>query len=66
MERIYAHKIIYDGTSYRNHVMELSDDGHVRLFPFAGEIHSTRFISGSVTVTVEGNPPHLRPISHKP
>ncbi len=63
MERIYAHRIIYRGKVYDNHVIELSDDGNVRLFPFTGEIHSTRFIPGTVEVSAGGNPPHLLPKS---
>lgn len=56
MQRIYAHKIIYEGRSYSNHVIELASDGNVRLFPFEGEIHSTRFISGTVRVEVATDP----------
>ncbi|MEF2644289.1 MAG: hypothetical protein U0M50_09575 [Paramuribaculum sp.] len=65
MERIYAHRIIYRGNAYDNHVIELSDDGRVRLFPFTGEIHSTRFIPGTVEVSAGGDPPHLQAKAQK-
>lgn len=62
MERIYAHTIVFNGCRYHNHVIELADDGSITLFPFVGEIHSTRFISGTVRVSVADNP--LRLVAH--
>lgn len=65
MERVFAHRIIYRGSVYVNHVVELSDEGVVRLSPFEGEIHSTRFISGTVRVSLSyGNQPGQAPTLH--
>lgn len=52
MQRIMANIIEYCGCHYRNHIIELSDDGTVRIFPFRSEIHSTRFIGGHIRVTL--------------
>ncbi len=59
MERLMAHEIIYDGRHYRMSVIELDASGAIRIYPYTHEIHSTRFVNGSVEVTVSGNPPHL-------
>lgn len=48
MSRIFAHRIIYEGKVYRNHIAELTPDGHLLLTPFTNETHSTVFISGTV------------------
>lgn len=67
MQRIFAHQIIYRGAAYRNHVAQLCDtSGCVTLFPFTGEIHSTRFIPGTVEITVEQGRLMARrvPVSH--
>lgn len=53
MKRIFAHRIIYNGREYVNHVAELDEaTGEVSLYPFEHEIHSTRFISGTVMLSV--------------
>lgn len=54
MKRIYAHNIIFGRRHYLNHVIELDEaTGSISLFPFKEELHSTRFISGSVEVAVK-------------
>lgn len=52
MQRLMAHKIIYDGEVYTCHIIELDDSGCVRLTPFDGEIHSVLFVNGTVEVSV--------------
>lgn len=52
VKRVFAHKIIYCGTEYRNHVAELADNEEVLLYPFESEIAMTLFYSGTVEVTV--------------
>lgn len=52
MQRVFAHKIIYCGKEYRNHVAELSDKGAVKLFPFECEIAMTLFYSGAIEITL--------------
>lgn len=56
MQRIFAHRIIFEGRTYVNHVIELDDNGRVRLFPFEEEVHSTTFVSGSVVVELRHRP----------
>ena len=46
MQRIYAHRILFGGLVYEDHVAQLDDDGQLTFFPFEQEIHSTRFYSG--------------------
>lgn len=54
MKRIYAHNIIFGRRHYLNHVIELDEaTGSISLFPFKEELHSTRFIPGSVEVVVK-------------
>lgn len=53
MQRIFAHRIIYKGVTYDNHVAQLGDSGCVTIFPFKEEIPSTRFVSGTIELTVE-------------
>ena len=60
MERIMAHRIIYGGKEYVNHIIELDDGGKVHLYPFEHEIHSTRFISGSISVALSSDAAPLR------
>ena len=52
VKRVFAHKIIYSGNEYRNHVAEIADNGEVVLYPFESEIAMTLFYSGTVEVTV--------------
>lgn len=53
MTRIAAHRITYEGVDYDMSVIELADDGHtVNIFTLTEEIHSTRFISGHIEVTL--------------
>lgn len=52
LQRVFAHKIIYCGRVYSNHVAELSADGRVVFFPFEREIAMTRFYSGSIELTL--------------
>lgn len=59
VERIFAHEILYGGNSYKMHVAELDTvTGHVILYPFSGEIHSTVFISGCVLLLPCDYAPH--------
>ena len=43
VKRVFAHKIIYCGKEYRNHVAEITDNGEVVLYPFESEIAMTLF-----------------------
>ena len=52
VKRVFAHKIIYCGKEYCNHVAEITDNGEVVLYPFESEIAMTLFYSGTVEVTV--------------
>ncbi|MCM1028030.1 MAG: hypothetical protein NC342_00750 [Pseudoflavonifractor sp.] len=53
LQRILAHNIIYRGRSYPLHLAEFdSTTGHLSLRPFSEETHSTRFIPGSVELSV--------------
>ncbi len=57
MQRIFAHKIIYQGRQYRNHIAELTPSGTIRLTPFTGETPSTTFISGTIRLhLIPGTP----------
>lgn len=53
MQRVFAHRIIYNGVAYDNHVAQLDDSGCITIFPFKEEIPSTRFISGTIELIVE-------------
>lgn len=53
MKRVFAHKIIYCGEEYRNHIAELKADGSVCFTPFEREIAMTRFFSGTIEITVD-------------
>lgn len=63
MERIFAHRIVYHGQIYRNHVAELTDDGSLLFFPFEREIPKTRFYSGTVELTVSAGHLAVRPVA---
>ena len=53
MQRIFSHHIIYCGRHYLNHVAQLDDHSTIPSFyPFKNEFHSTRFYSGTVSLTV--------------
>lgn len=52
MERVLAHQITYCGRTYRNSILELTDDGSVIVYPYEREIHSTRYYSGHIEVRV--------------
>ncbi len=52
MTRIAAHRISFGGRTYAMSYIELSDDGTVSVRPLTGEIHSTRFISGHISVSL--------------
>ena len=53
MKRIFAHNLIFGGRHYPCHVFEYDEaSGRTALYPFSGEIHSTRFFPGSVEVTL--------------
>ena len=53
MTRIAAHRITFDGQTYTMSVIELPDGAAIpRIYPLTGEIHSTRFISGHILVTL--------------
>ena len=56
VQRVFAHRIIYCGKEYRNHVAELASDGTVVLFPFEREIAMTTFYSGTIELTVTSEP----------
>lgn len=51
-QRVYAHYLRYQGRKYREHVLELSSDGTVSLYPFTQELPRTRFYPGEVDVCV--------------
>ena len=53
MQRIYAHRILFGGVVYEDHVAQLDDEGQLTFFPFEQEIHSTRFYSGTVRVSID-------------
>lgn len=53
MQRIFAHRIIYKGVVFDNHVAQLDGSGRVTIFPYKEEIHSTRFIPGTIELAVE-------------
>ncbi len=54
MVRIFAHRIVVGDRVFDYSVATLSPDGNrVVVEPFAGESHSTIFVSGTVRVWVE-------------
>ena len=65
MERYLAHRIIFRGRIHTMAVLEIRADADgrysVEVSPFRGEIHSTVFHSGTVTVrqAVDGARPEL-------
>lgn len=49
--RVLAHRVVLGDTVHPMAVVSLTDDGTgVEVMPFAGEIHSTSFHSGTVVV----------------
>ncbi|MCM1348101.1 MAG: hypothetical protein NC338_01700 [Firmicutes bacterium] len=51
MTRIAAHRITFNGETYRMSVIELDADGvTVRIYPLTNEIHSTIFFNGHIKV----------------
>ena len=66
MERVFAHRIVYQGKLYRNHVAELNDNGVLRFFMFEREIPMTRFYSGTVELIVSAGRLAVRPIADYP
>lgn len=67
MQRIAAHKIVFNGEIHPMSVIELADDGTtVRIFPFTGEIHSTVFIPGTVSINLSHSRLHFRPLLEAP
>lgn len=49
--RVLAHRVVLGDTVHPMAVVSLTDDGSgVEVMPFAGEIHSTSFHSGTVVV----------------
>lgn len=55
MERIAAHLITFRGKDHPMSVLEQMPDGTVRIYPLTEEIHSTRFISGHIYVTLSAD-----------
>lgn len=55
MERIAAHVITFQGINYHMSVLELTPEGCVKIYPLSEEIHSTRFISGHIYVSLSAN-----------
>lgn len=53
MTRIAAHSITFEGRTYHMSVIELAaGEQKPRIYPLTEEIHSTRFINGSIEVKV--------------
>lgn len=55
MKRYMAHKVIVDNVMHKLSIVTINDDGSVYVSPFDAEIHSTRFIDGTLIVdTISG------------
>lgn len=53
IKRIFAHTIFFRGSRYDGCVAELNiPSGQISFFPFEQELHSTRYISGEVTLDI--------------
>lgn len=51
MEKVLAHKVIFEGREHRLSVLEISDGGgEARVRPFAGEEAGTIFVNGAIEV----------------
>ncbi len=55
MERIAAHIITFQGKDYHLSVLERMPDGQFKIYPLTEEIHSTRFISGHISVAISSD-----------
>lgn len=52
MKRILAHRIIYEGETYRMSIAVIDEiTGTVRIEPFVNETYSTIFVSGTIKIT---------------
>lgn len=51
MIRFLAHRVILDEVPYPLSVVTVHDTGEVDIEPFAEELHSTRFVDGTVSIT---------------
>lgn len=62
MQRIAAHRITYEGRDYTMSYAELLPDSTVVIRPLTEEIHSTRFISGHILLTLTAGRLHATPL----
>lgn len=55
MKRIAAHAITFEGKTYPMSVFELTNNAEVNIYPLTREIHSTRFITGHISVSISSD-----------
>lgn len=56
MEKILAHKVIFEGVEHRLAVLEITDDGrHASVRPFTGEEAGTAFVNGAIEACRDAN-----------
>ncbi len=53
VSRVLANVILFEGKEYPLHIAESDGQGHIRVYPFEKEVHSTVFMPGKVAISTD-------------